>query len=185
MGNAITRWFYNPRYNWIGLILSLAVMFFCFLFVLPAFLSGNPLWAFNTIPSRPIQAILYTENGPLIFEPGSKDYDLLVNAAYDAIYKQVGVSDVGWNEQRFAEARQDGLALELIYNEPVKLPGRRIDISDPTRLFFPLDVFGWTNSSAYSEVIFRGGERSYWGLPIHAESLDPVREAAQQVLANQ
>jgi hypothetical protein len=178
MSNALSRWFHNPRYNWIGLVVSLAAVLFCFLYAVPAFLSGNALWGLDTISARPIQAILYNRGQTLIYEPGSKKYDLLVKAAYTTIYNQIGVSEAGWSEARFMKARAEGLALELIYNEPVKLPGRRIDISDPSRLFFPLDVYGWT-----SEVVFRGGERGYWGLPLHIDSLDPLRQAVAKVLA--
>jgi hypothetical protein len=62
----------------------------------------------------------------------------------------------------------------------VKLPGNRMDIADPTRLFFPLEVFGHEG-----EVVFRGGRSDYWGLPIRVESLDPMRGIAEAIVSRQ
>lgn len=166
----------RSEYNWAGLIIALATVGMCLLFVLPAALSGNPFFAFGRINRRPIQAIVYYEGEALVFTPDDPEYDRLVEACYTALAHEIGFAEWGWSEQRFEQARTEGIAVELIYDRPVKLPGSRLDIADPTRLFFPLEVFGHEG-----EVVFRGGSHEYWGRPIRVDTLDPVREAVQQI----
>lgn len=166
-------------YNWLGLFVALALIGVCLLFALPAVLSGNILFATNIILEKPSQVIVYDKGQTYTFEPGDPEYDTLVHSAYDAIGTENGIREYGWSAARFEEARQEGVAVEFFYTEPVKLPGKRLDIADPTRLFFPLDVYGMASQP---DMVFRGDENKYWGAPIRVESLDPFREAVNQVL---
>jgi hypothetical protein len=166
--------------NWFGLLFALALVFGCLLYALPAALSGNVLFATKIINERPAQAILYHDGESAVFEPGDPEYDLLVDAAYETLGAQMGFNEWGWSDERYEQARAEGTALELIYTDPVKLPGNRMDIADPTRLFFPLYVFGHEG-----EVVFRGGQEEYWGLPIRVDSLDRVRTVAADIVSTQ
>lgn len=167
------------KYNWLGLALALVAAGVCLLFVLPAVLANNPLFTIDYISERPAQVVVYYHGQNVVFLPGSEEYDQLVTACYQALYTETGVYEMGWSGRRFAEARTEGVAVELIYTEPVKLPGRRVTMADPTRLFFPLEVFGFEG-----EVVFRGRDETYWGLPIRVASLDPVREAVEAIFAS-
>lgn len=172
----------EPRknhYNWIGLVIALFIIAFCFLFALPAALSGNILFSSNIVTGRPIQVAVYYEGETTVYEPGDPEYDRLVAAANETLANETGFFEgVGWSEERFHQARTEGIAVELLYAEPVKLPGRRVDISDPTRLFFPLEVFG---ASTEMQMVFRGGRDEYWGLPIRVDTLDRLRNAVDEV----
>lgn len=173
----------NPvrrRANWLGLSLSLALLFGCLLFGLPAVLSGNLLFATRIIQQRPVQVILYHQGESYTFEPGDSEYDQFVEVGYTLLGNEMGFHEWGWSDERYAQARAEGTAVEFIYAEPVKLPGNRMDIADPTRLFFPLEVFGHEG-----EVVFRGGRSDYWGLPIRVESLDPMRGIAEAIVSRQ
>ncbi len=168
----------NSRYNWIGLIVALAALAACLLFVLPAALAGNLFFAADVISGMPAQAIVYYHGQMYVYVPGDPQYDTIVDAAYQTLYHEIGiVGGFGWPEARYEQARTEGIAVELLYSEPVKIPGRRVDIADPVRLFFPLEVFGHEG-----EVVFRGGRDSYWGLPIHVDTLDRLRTAVEQVV---
>ncbi len=166
------------KYNWIGLLAMLVGIFACFLFVLPAALSGNLLFASNVITQQPAQVTIYYDGDSYTYEPGDPQYDALVSAANETLANETGFWEgFGWSEERFTQARAEGIAVEFLYAQPVKIPGRRVDIADPTRLFFPLEVFGHTG-----EMVFRGGHLEYWGLPIRVDTLDRMRAAVEQIV---
>ncbi|MBN1310405.1 MAG: hypothetical protein JXB30_03225 [Anaerolineae bacterium] len=177
IGNILDRVSQNRRYNWFGLIVALALLMGCLLFLLPAALSGNWLFPVNYIRAKPIQAAVYYRGEAEIYTPGSSEYDRLIEACYETLYNHVGIAELGWSEGRFDQARIEGVAIELLYAEPVKLPGRRLDIADPVRLFFPLELFGFD-----SEVVFRGDPDHYWGLPIQVDTLDRVRTVVEEIM---
>jgi len=162
--------------SWLSLIGVLAGLLACFFFALPAALSGNLLFATNVIQGKPVQIALYHDGEVTTFETGDAEYDRLTEAVYTALGNEIGYYEWGWSEARFDQARAQGTSIELLYAEPVKLPGNRLDIADPTRLFVPLDVFGYEG-----EAVFRGGRSGYWALPIHVETLDAVRAIAQEI----
>lgn len=170
----------RSSWNWLGLIGSLALLLVCFLFGLPAILSGNLLFATDIITGEPVQVMVYHHGASYTFEPGDPEYDLIVEAANTTLGQEAGYYEWGWSEERFEQARSEGIAVELIYADPVKIPGNRVDIADPTRLFFPLEVFG-----ADGEVVFRGGHREYWGLPIRVHTLDRMREVTETIVSQQ
>ncbi len=163
--------------NLLSMGVALALGLGCMLFAVPAVLSGNALFATDVIRQRPAQVILYHQGQSYVFEPGDPEYEQLVEAAYTTLRNETGFYEWGWSGQRFEQARAEGTALEFIFAEPVKLPGNRIDIADPSRLFFPLEVFGYEG-----EAVFRGGRTEYWGLPIRVPSLDPIRQEVARVL---
>lgn len=166
------------RYNWVGLGIAMLLLFAACMILL-ALLSGNALFATDVITTRPAQVVVYHSGERLIYEPGDPEYGQLVDAAYETLYNESGIVEgLGWSDARFTQAREEGIAVELLYTEPVKLPGIRIDIADPTRLFFPLEVFGHSG-----EVVFRGSQDEYWGLPIRVESLDALRSAVNEIVA--
>lgn len=167
---------YSKRTNLIGLLIALALALACLLFVVPAILADNPLFAFDTITARPTHVTVYDGGEATTFYPDSEEYDVLVEAAYQTLYNEIGLEESGWSSLRFEQARAEGLAVELFYDEPVRIPGKRVDIADTYRLFFPLDVFGWD-----SDVVFRGGRNLYWGLPVRVDTLDRLREAVAQL----
>lgn len=162
-------------FNLVGILTSFLLLGVAF-FVLVALLSGNVFFATKRIVEKPYQVIVYYEGKTVFFEPGDPEYDRLVAAAYDAIADETGLAEWGWSEQRFESARNEGIAVEFMYLDPVKLPGNRLDIADAYRLFFPLEVFGWQG-----EVVFRGGDETYWGAPIRVKSLDPLRRAVDDI----
>ncbi len=168
----------RSRYNWIGLVGMLIVAAICLLFLLPAALSGNLLFSADVVRGAPVQIALYYRGQSFIYEPGDPEYDLLLEAANATLVHETGFYEgFGWREERFDQARREGVAVELLYAEPVKVPGRRVDIADPIRLFFPLEVFGHEG-----ELVFRGGRTEYWGLPIRVDTLDRLRDAVDQVV---
>gem|GEM_PF-2233374 len=166
-------------YNWAGLVVALLIVGVCLLFAIPAALSGNLLFATDIILQRPSQVIVYDKGQTYTFERSDPEFDTLVNTAYQAIGTENGIREYGWSTARFEQARTTGTAVEFVYSEPVKLPGKRIDIADPTRLFFPLDVFGTTNEP---DMVFRGDENKYWAVPIRVDTLDPLREAVNKIV---
>lgn len=168
------------RTNTSGLIIALVILAACVLFVLPALLSQNLLFAFGIITQKPAQAVVYHAGESYVFLPGSPEYDALTDAAYKTLSKEKGIVEAGWSTQRFSQARSEGTALELFYDEPVKVPGSRVDIADTYRLFFPLDVFGWDQ-----DVVFRGGHSTYWGLPVRVDSFDRIRTVVDDIIAGQ
>ncbi len=164
--------------SWFGLLMALAAMFACLFFALPAALSGNILFATNIIQGKPVQIAIYHDGDIITLEPDQAGYDELVSALYASLGDEIGYYEWGWSEERFAQARIEGISIELIYAEPVKLPGNRLDIADPTKLFVPLDVFGYEG-----EAVFRGGRSGYWALPIHVKTLDMVRAITEEIIA--
>ena len=166
--------------NWLGLAFSLMLILICMLFALPAILSGNLLFATDVISVRPSQVILYHAGKSYTFEPGEPEYDLLVNAANETLMHENGINEWGWSDQQFEQVRHQDTALEMIYTDPVKLPGSRFDIADPIRLFFPLMVNGHQG-----EIIFRGGSDDYWAAPIRVDTLDRVRSIANAIIREQ
>ncbi len=164
--------------NWLGLAIAVVLPGLCLLFVIPAMLSNNIFFAVDRIEAEPVQVVVYYGGDVYAFEPDDAEYDLLVDACYATLYEQNGFNEWGWSDARFHQARSEGMAVELLYAEPVKLPGNRVNAADPTRLFFPLNVFGFSG-----EVVFRGGESDYWGGPIRVDTLDRVRDAVCEVLA--
>lgn len=166
------------KFNWLGFIATLAIPALCLLFAVPAFLSDNLLFATNAIPQKPYQVVLYYDGESYVYEPGDREYGVLVDAAYATLATQNGFQEWGWSDTRFQQARIEGDALEFLYLEPVKIPGNRLDIADTYRLFFPLDVFGWD-----AEVVFRGGDSSYWGAPIRVDNFDELRGAVAEVVS--
>lgn len=168
----------RSAYNWFGLIGMLALLIGCLFVALPAALSGNILFATDVITEQPVQAVIYYEGETIILEPGDADYNVIVEAAYETLGNETGIVEgVGWSEERFTQARSEGNAVELLYAEPVKIPGQRVDIADPTRLFFPLEVFGHDG-----DYVFRGGREEYWGLPIRVDTFDRLRAAVDDVM---
>lgn len=170
---------FSGKWNFLGLIVALLVIGACLLFVVPASLSDNLLFASDQIDQKPIQVILYQSGKSRVYTSGDPEYTELLEACYKTLANEIGMSEMGWSDARFAQARGEGTAVELIYAQPVKLPGKRVDVADTYRLFFPLEVFG-----AQGEIVFRGGqgEDSYWGLPIHVDTLDRVRAVVEQIV---
>lgn len=166
----------SKQVNFKGLIIALALVLICLLFVIPAILSNNLLFAFNTIQGMPARVAIYRDGQAYDFYPGSQEYEMLVDAAYKTLYNEIGVEESGWSSARFEQARSEGIAVELFYDEPVRIPGKRVDIADTYRLFFPLEVYGWN-----SEVVFRGGLNMYWALPVRVDTLDRLRDAIVQI----
>ena len=177
IGKALNKPDHNRRYNWLGLIVALLLLAACLLYLLPAILSGNLFFAVNHIRTKPIQAIVYYHGQTNIYAPDSQEYNKLVDACYETLYNQVGITEMGWSDERFEQARTEGVAVELLYAEPVKLPGQRLDIADPVQLFFPLDVHGFDK-----EIVFRGDADEYWGRPIHVDTLDRVRIVVEDIM---
>ena len=177
IGGILDKVTQNRRYNWLGLVVALTLLATCLLFLLPAALSGNLFFAVNNIRLKPIQVTIYYQGETEIYTPGSQEYDSLVEACYETLYHHIGIAELGWSDERFDQIRTEGIAVELLYAEPVKLPGKRLDIADPVRLFFPLELFGFD-----SEVVFRGDPGNYWGLPIQVDTLDRVRAAVKEIV---
>jgi len=177
IGRVLDKVTQNRRYNWFGLIVALALLGACLLFLLPAALSGNLFFAIDNIRVKPIQVTVYYQGEIEIYTPGSQEYNSLVEACYETLYHHIGITELGWSAERFDQVRTEGIAVELLYAEPVKLPGKRLDIADPVRLFFPLELFGFD-----SEVVFRGDPSRYWGLPIQVDTLDRVRAVVEGIM---
>ncbi|NDJ54350.1 MAG: hypothetical protein GYB68_14870 [Chloroflexi bacterium] len=168
----------GSRYNLLGMLGALGLAFACLLIFLPAAYSSNPLFFIDTfVSSRPALVTVYYEGWQASFDSSDPEFDLLVDGAYESIASQNGFISMGWSERRFNQARTEGIALEMFYDEPVVLPGNRVDIGDVRRLFIPLDVFG----SGNPWVVFRGGDDLYWGDPIRLSNMEPVRQAVEQV----
>ncbi|NDJ53305.1 MAG: hypothetical protein GYB68_09510 [Chloroflexi bacterium] len=168
-------------YNLLGMLFALGLTFGAILYGIPAAASGNPLFFLpGAINQEPVQVIVYHEGQQLAYFPGDAEYEQLVDSVYEVIGDQNGFISLGWSASRFSQARNEGSAVEMIYDEPVRLPLNRVDIADVYRLFVPLDVFGTGNP----EVIFRGGD-SYWGDPIRVPSLDPVRAVVDEIVSTQ
>lgn len=163
-----------------GLIVALALPGLCLLLVLPAILSNNLLFATDWVLQEPEYAVIFYKGDTYIFEPGDPEYDSLVEVCNTTLAHENGFVEWGWSDQRFEQARTEGIAVELIYGDPVKVPGSRMDIGDMYRLFFPLEVHGFSG-----EVVFRGGESEYWGNPIRVETLDWLREMVEQIISDQ
>lgn|SRR5574341_145391 len=168
----------KKKSNVAGLLIALGGVALCLLFFVPAMLSGNMLFATAIIPQTPHEIAVYAGGQTFTYKPGDAEYDLLVDAAYDSIATQNGFHEWGWSAERFEAARKEGVAVELFYNEPVKLPGSRVDIGDVYRLFIPLDVFGFTGGN----VVFRGGDDTYWGAPLRLGTLDPLRQTVNEIV---
>jgi len=160
-----------------GLLLALGLPAACLIFVVPAMLSGNALFATDIIVQTPYEIVLYHDGQELSYLPGDVGYDLLLDASYEAIATQNGFNEWGWSERRFNQARTEGTAVEMFYSEPVKLPGSRVDVADVYRLFIPLEVFGASDAN----MVFRGGESEYWGAPLRLATLDPVYEIVTEL----
>lgn len=163
--------------NPIGLIVSFLLLGVCLFFALPAALSDNILFATDQIPQKPAQVIVYYEGQTFTFQPGSSEYETLLEACYTTLGRENGFVEWGWSEHRFTQVRSEGIAVELLYAQPVKLPGNRFDIGDVYRLFFPLKVLGLNG-----EIVFRGGDDKYWGNPLRVDSLDLIRDAVDRVV---
>ena len=142
-------------------------------------MSNNLLFASGRIIEKPVQAILHYEGETYIFQPGDPQYDALIEASYVTLLFENGFMEMGWAEERFAQVKAEGDAVELIYAQPVKVPGARFDMGDTYRLFFPLDVFGFEG-----EVVFRGGDSQYWGNPLRVDTLDRIRGTVNQIVAD-
>ena len=165
-------------YNWLGLLVVLIAVALCFLFVLPAALASNVAFFSKSISTLPAQVMVYYDGETYIYQQGDTEYDQIVEVAYDILGEERGIQDgFGWSDSRFEQARSDGNAVEFIYAEPVKLPGRRVDAAAPVRLMFPLNVFGHSG-----EMVLRGGQEDYWGAPIRVPSLDPLRETVDNII---
>ena len=167
----------KKKTNIAGLLLTLAVPGLCLFVLLPAMLSGNALATMNTIANLPDEVVVYYNGQSVSYTPQDEEYDLLVDAAYDVIVDETGIHEMGWADDRFNQARSEGIALEMFYSRPVKLPGNRVDIGDVYRLFIPLEVFGFNDA-----VVFRGGTDSYWGAPLRVENLDILREMVDSII---
>jgi hypothetical protein len=160
-----------------GLAVAIIALGVCLLYVLPAILSDNILFATSAITVKPIQAIVYYEGKTTIYEPSQPGYDTLIDGAYKTLSLENGFEEMGWSDARFQQARSEGIAVELIYTEPVKLPGNRMNIADVYRVFFPLKVFGFEGN-----YVFRGGLNDYWGAPTRVDNMDAVNEAVNTVI---
>lgn len=160
-----------------GLLVAFIAVALCLLYAVPAILSDNLFFISPTITEKPIQAIVYYEGKTVIYEPGQPEYDKIVDACYQTLARENGFEEMGWSEERFHQARTEGIAVELIYSKPVKLPGNRMNIADVYRVFFPLKLFGFKGN-----YIFRGGQNQYWGAPTRVDSLDLVREAVNAII---
>lgn len=166
------------RHNWIGLVIAIGLVMFCFLGVLPAALSGNPWFSTGYINEEPDQIVVYYKGKTATYAPDSPEYQRLVAVIYDVIRTENGINEVGVSTDRQAQARSEGIAVEMFYKQPVKLPGRRIDIADPTRLLIILEAFGYSG-----EFVWRGGRTEYWGLPLRVPTLDPIRKVVDDIMA--
>ncbi|NDJ52315.1 MAG: hypothetical protein GYB68_04410 [Chloroflexi bacterium] len=171
----------RDRYNIKGMLIALGIVFIVLLIGIPAALSGNLLFFVPTaIEQEPVMVHVYHNGQQISFEPGDAEYRLLVDAVYEAISTENGFLSMGWSNRRFSQARNDGVAVELIYDEPVVLPGNRINSGHPIRLFVPLDVYGTNNPP----IVFRGGAGQYWGDPMRVVSLEPVATAVNVVVGD-
>ena len=92
----------SKQLNFLGLAISLVLLGICLLFVIPAALSGNMFFAFGRISQKPEQVIIYRDGETHIFEPGSTEYDKLVDAAYDALKTEIGIEESGWSEDHLS-----------------------------------------------------------------------------------
>jgi hypothetical protein len=175
---SIIKRVFGQRYNWLGLVFAFGLVMFCLLGVLPAALSGNPWFSTGYIDKEPDEIHVYYKGKSETFMPGDPEYDRIVSVAYEVIRSENGVDEVGLSDGRLEQARSEGIGVEMLYKEPVKLPGRRIDIADPTRIFIILEAFGYKG-----EFIWRGGRSEYWGLPIRVPTLDPLRRVVEDIMA--
>jgi hypothetical protein len=159
-----------------GLILLLTIV--ALVYLTPVVQSGNFLWFLPVFDTRAEKIIVYRHGEQITLQPADPDFDELTDVSNQlisnikAVHRTFGISESG-----LEALRAEGVAVELFYAEPLKLP-HSANLSGPNQLLIPL-------SGHYVEnpIVIRGFDGEYWGAALRVGDLDRL-QAAVEALGN-
>jgi hypothetical protein len=162
----------NVNLRSFALILFLTIA--ALVYFTPVVQTGNLLWFLPVFNDKAEQIVVYRRGEQFTLTPNDPDYDELTAVAnrliskIKAVHATFGISDSG-----LEELRTEGVAVELYYAEPLKLP-HSANLGGPNQLLIPL-------SSYYVEnpVVIRGFDGEYWGAALRVGDLGPLQAAVE------
>jgi hypothetical protein len=152
------------------LLLTLAAL----VYFTPVVQTGNLLWFLPVFDTKAEQIVVYRRGAQFTLYPGDPDYDELTALAnrliskIKAVHATFGISDSG-----LEELLTKGVAVELTYAEPLKLP-HSANLGGPNQLLIPLSGY-----YAETPVVIRGFDGEYWGAALRVGDLRPLQAAVE------
>jgi len=162
-----------------GNILSLLAMLVLLIgggyYLVPAVMSGDPLWFSTSFDARPRLIAVIDRGQRLELRPGDPRFDEIVDAFNSSLKRGYQYADFGFSDETWARVERSGLVIEATYAEPVRLHTR--GGFQPTRQL--LLVVGGENLHA-TRVLFRGGNETRGGTPIQVNNLEPLEQVLER-----
>lgn len=148
------------------LLLTIAAL----VYLTPVVQTGNFLWFLPVFNTKAEQIIVYRRGEQFTLQPADSDFDELTALSNQliskikAVHATFGISDSG-----LEELRAEGVAVELFYAEPLKLP-HSANLSGPNQLLIPL-----SGHYTINPVAIRGFEGDYWGAALRLGDLTALK----------
>ncbi|MFC2023242.1 hypothetical protein ACFLT5_00725 [Chloroflexota bacterium] len=144
------------------LLLVIAVL----VYFTPVVMTGNWLWFLRVFDTEPQRIVIYREGERFTLFPGDPGFSEVTGASnklvsrIEAVHRTFGISDIG-----LEQLREEGVAVELYYREPLDFP-TPVNVGGANQLLIPLGGHYATNP-----VAFRGFNGEYWGAALRLGDL--------------
>jgi hypothetical protein len=126
---------------------------------------------------EPARIVIRVDGIETVLTAGSPGYDLLTRAARDALsrFDNVAPLTAGLDKATLAEYQQQGIIVELYFDEPVDfyLP---FNDGEPTALLIPLQ-----GQFADKRYVFRGKDGTWWGGQMIMSDPQPLLDALSEL----
>ena len=163
------------KINWGNLVLALLLTVVFLFYVVPALFSGNFLWFVPVFRTQPEKVVVYRAGEQIILYPSSSDYKEVTAACNRLISRISATYQFGLSESGLQEARENEVAVELFYAEPLDLP-TPLNLGGPNQLFIPLS--GWRSETP---MAVRGFNGEYWGQVLRIGDLTELQQVVAEV----
>ena len=162
-----------------GNILSLLVMLIALIggayYLLPAVMSGDPLWFSTDFSARPRTLAVIDRGQRLELQPNDPRFNEIVDAFNGSLKRGYGYADFGFSPETWALVDRNGLVIEATYAEPIRLHTR--GGFQPTQQL--LLVVGGEDLHA-TRVLFRGNNQTRGGTPIQVNNIEPLEQVLER-----
>ncbi len=159
--------------NLLSLLVILVLVLGGFFYLFRVLTTSDWLWFSSRFDAQPSQIVVVNRGQPTQILPGDPRFAAITDAFNRSISSGYHDSGMGFSDPTWAQLEQDGLYVDTIYAEPVRLHG---NFEPTTRM--RLLVRG--DNMHRTKVLFRSNEAEWSRTPYSLNTVEPLQQVLER-----
>jgi hypothetical protein len=159
--------------NLLSLIVILVLVLGGFFYLFRVLTTSDWLWFSSRFDAQPSQIVVVNHGQPMQILPDDPRFAAITDAFNRSISSGYHDSGMGFSDPTWEQLEQDGLYIDMIYAEPVRLHGN-FEPTTRMRLLVSGDKIHRT------KVLFRSNETEWARNPYALNSVEPLQQVLER-----